>query len=198
MTGVADAGNAAVLTSWKEIAHYLGKGVRTVQRWEQDFDLPVRRPHGFNKRAILARPSDLDAWVATRCSLSGRHREQAAVLNVRASLSAEIETARLLRESQKVLREELRSEVMALQARLSDICRQAGVRGIRSSRGVRQTMGGSELRSGWTIGVDNMVTVRPSMARCNGPEGQPVNRGNVHEMSATKEDTAGYAEAMGA
>jgi DNA-binding transcriptional regulator YiaG len=26
---------AGVLTSWTEIARYLGKGVRTVQRWEK-------------------------------------------------------------------------------------------------------------------------------------------------------------------
>ena len=57
-----------VLTSWKEIARYLGKGVRTVQRWEEDFGLPIRRPHSANKKAVLARPRDLDAWVAMRCS----------------------------------------------------------------------------------------------------------------------------------
>ena len=28
----------SVFTSWKEIACYLGKGIRTVQRWERDFD----------------------------------------------------------------------------------------------------------------------------------------------------------------
>lgn len=58
----------AILTSWKDIARYMGKGVRTVQRWEQDFGLPVRRPLGSNKKAVLARPADLDGWVAQRCS----------------------------------------------------------------------------------------------------------------------------------
>ncbi|HVT97655.1 MAG TPA: hypothetical protein VHE33_09120 [Acidobacteriaceae bacterium] len=57
-----------ILTSWKEIAQYLNKGVRTVQRWEQDFGLPVRRPHGANKKAIIARTSDIDLWLATRCT----------------------------------------------------------------------------------------------------------------------------------
>lgn len=28
--------NAEVLNSWKEIARYLGRGVRTVQRWDAD------------------------------------------------------------------------------------------------------------------------------------------------------------------
>jgi hypothetical protein len=31
------------LDSWKEIASYLGRGVRTVQRWECEEGLPVHR-----------------------------------------------------------------------------------------------------------------------------------------------------------
>lgn len=53
----------AVLTSWKEIAQYVGSGVRTVQRWEQDFGFPVRRPKTPVKKAILARPCDIDRWL---------------------------------------------------------------------------------------------------------------------------------------
>jgi hypothetical protein len=52
-----------VLTSWKEIARYLGKGVRTVQRWEAVFDLPVRRAARANRRAVIAMTDDLDAWI---------------------------------------------------------------------------------------------------------------------------------------
>ena len=37
---------SAVLSSWKDIARYMGKGVRTVQRWERHLGLPVRRPNG--------------------------------------------------------------------------------------------------------------------------------------------------------
>jgi len=53
----------AVLSSWKEIASYLGKGVRTVQRWERELDLPVRRPKPNEKQIVLAFPDELDAWV---------------------------------------------------------------------------------------------------------------------------------------
>jgi hypothetical protein len=70
--GTSADSHPAVLTSWKEIARYMGKGVRTVQRWEQDFGLPVRRPQGSNKKAVLARPRDLDAWVAIRCASRGQ------------------------------------------------------------------------------------------------------------------------------
>jgi PAS domain-containing protein len=56
----------AVLTCWKDIAQYLGKGVRTVQRWEQELGLPVRRPNGLDhKSPVAARPQDLDAWLRT-------------------------------------------------------------------------------------------------------------------------------------
>jgi hypothetical protein len=34
------------LNSWKEIASYMGRGVRTVQRYERELHLPVGRIHG--------------------------------------------------------------------------------------------------------------------------------------------------------
>lgn len=57
---------ANVLTSWKEIGQYLGKGVRTVQRWERDAGLPVRRQAKLSRHAILAMPDELDTWVRSR------------------------------------------------------------------------------------------------------------------------------------
>jgi hypothetical protein len=53
----------AVLGSWKEIARYLGKGVRTVQRWERQSALPVHRPSGSRKGVVLAFPAELDKWA---------------------------------------------------------------------------------------------------------------------------------------
>jgi len=59
----------AVLTCWKEIARYMGKGVRTVQRWEQEFGLPVLRPKGIDhKSAVIAYTRELDAWLASNWS----------------------------------------------------------------------------------------------------------------------------------
>ena len=64
-TSVVD--RSSVLTEWKEIAKYLGKGVRTVQRWEQLYGLPVRRTHvGLKKAGVLAIPAELDAWLQSR------------------------------------------------------------------------------------------------------------------------------------
>jgi CheY-like chemotaxis protein len=52
-----------ILNSWKEIAQYLGRGVRTVQRWELELQLPVRRPRGKSRSAVMALASELDEWV---------------------------------------------------------------------------------------------------------------------------------------
>lgn len=135
--GFVIAPPAPVLTSWKDIARYMGKGVRTVQRWEQDFGLPVRRPLGSNKKAILARPSDLDAWVALRCS----SRSQTAVggstsdgapspsdlrkppaSGVLSALNAEIYTSRMLRSSNRELMAEMRVALDRLKRELSAMC----------------------------------------------------------------------------
>jgi len=121
---------ANVLTSWKEIARYMGKGVRTVQRWEQDFGLPVRRPYGSNKKAILARPQDLDAWVAMRCksraalempgddSSGGRPGQLVGRLCM---LNAGMETARMLRENHHALMREINVALQELRASIASI-----------------------------------------------------------------------------
>lgn len=59
----APAKASDVLNSWKEIAAYLKRGVRTVQRWEADLGLPVRRPRGISRSAVIAVPSDIDQWL---------------------------------------------------------------------------------------------------------------------------------------
>jgi hypothetical protein len=50
-------------SGWKEIACYLGKGVRTVQRYERYFGLPVRRPAGKPWGSVIATKAELDAWM---------------------------------------------------------------------------------------------------------------------------------------
>jgi predicted DNA-binding transcriptional regulator AlpA len=52
-----------ILNTWKEIAQYVGRSARTIQRWERDLGFPVHRPHGRSRSAILAIPAEIDAWV---------------------------------------------------------------------------------------------------------------------------------------
>ena len=47
------------LDSWKEIAAYLGRGIRTVQRWEREEGLPVHRLAHEKRGSIYARRDEL-------------------------------------------------------------------------------------------------------------------------------------------
>lgn len=51
------------LSGWKEIANYMGKGVRTVQRYEQELGLPVRRPAGQAWGSVIATRAEIDGWI---------------------------------------------------------------------------------------------------------------------------------------
>ncbi len=98
--------DSAVLSSWKEIAAYLGKGVRTVQRWERELNLPVRRPVAHNQRIVIAVPSELDAWVrrqVPRAALVGRERASARVAEMNAQLAKLMETMRQVEVSTRQL-----------------------------------------------------------------------------------------------
>lgn len=54
------------LDTWKEIAAYLKRDVRTVQRWEREESLPVRR-HSHNQLpTVYAYRSELDSWWNNR------------------------------------------------------------------------------------------------------------------------------------
>ena len=51
------------LNSWKEIADYLDRGVRTVQRWERDLGLPVRRIGKGKRSPVYATSTELRFWM---------------------------------------------------------------------------------------------------------------------------------------
>lgn len=53
-----------MLTGWKQIGAHMGRGVRTVQRWERNFHLPVHRPKGVTRSSVFAIPEELDKWAA--------------------------------------------------------------------------------------------------------------------------------------
>ncbi|HET9282769.1 MAG TPA: hypothetical protein VFR24_12475 [Candidatus Angelobacter sp.] len=51
------------LDSWKEIAEYLKRDVRTAIRWEKDRGLPVHRVPGGKRQAVFAYPDEINAWL---------------------------------------------------------------------------------------------------------------------------------------
>jgi Tol biopolymer transport system component len=54
------------LESWKEIAAYLNRNVRTLHRWERDEGLPVHRHRHKELGSVFAYKSELDAWSSAR------------------------------------------------------------------------------------------------------------------------------------
>lgn len=53
------------LESWKAIARYLDRDVRSVQRWERERGLPVHRIPG-QKGSVFAYESELETWLHSR------------------------------------------------------------------------------------------------------------------------------------
>jgi TolB-like protein/Flp pilus assembly protein TadD len=51
------------LDSWKEIAGYLHREVRTVIRWEKERGLPVHRLPGGKQHGVFAYTTEIDAWL---------------------------------------------------------------------------------------------------------------------------------------
>jgi TolB-like protein/tetratricopeptide (TPR) repeat protein len=64
--GEGNANDSGLLDSWKEIAAYLNRTVRTAQRWEVKEHLPVRRHLHDRLGTVYAYASELDAWWKQR------------------------------------------------------------------------------------------------------------------------------------
>ena len=88
------------LNSWKEIASHLERGVRTVQRWESELGLPVRRTGRGKRGAVYALVSELDLWRVTSGAVVGKELGPGSE---RAAGSAVEESRRLMTNIQSML-----------------------------------------------------------------------------------------------
>lgn len=59
----------ARLENWKEVAYYLRRSVRTVQRWETEEGLPVHRLNHDQRSSVYAYEDELEAWRVARAPL---------------------------------------------------------------------------------------------------------------------------------
>lgn len=110
-----------LLNSWKEVASYLGRGVRTVQRWEK-LGLPVRRLGAGPRSPVVANARDLDRWLLAAASVQGTDlRETSAHLVIRGGLGESIEQARRLRNEMNELRQSNWASVLRLTESLSAV-----------------------------------------------------------------------------
>ncbi|HEX9223408.1 MAG TPA: hypothetical protein VF860_08750 [Candidatus Acidoferrales bacterium] len=65
---------ATRLDSWKEIAVYLKRSVRTVQRWEKVEELPVHRHFHNTLESVYAYGQEVDAWWRGRVQPARAYR----------------------------------------------------------------------------------------------------------------------------
>jgi hypothetical protein len=98
-----------ILSGWKDIANYFGKGVRTVQRYERELALPVCRPAGKTRGSVIATPSELDLWFASRLPDDAHSVGVTPPLAVCSSLRDQIAEMDELAERMKKLRLDMRS-----------------------------------------------------------------------------------------
>jgi hypothetical protein len=98
---------AAVLTTWKDIARYVGKGVRTVQRWERGLGFPVRRTKPGEKGIVLAVPREIDCWVKSQQFTGGQLNtpESDSATLLRSLHELRIENRELRSENRDLLRQ---------------------------------------------------------------------------------------------
>jgi hypothetical protein len=66
VTEPSNRGSAGTFDSWKEIATFLRRGVRTVQRWERTEGLPVHRHQHMKRGSVYALESELATWLRAR------------------------------------------------------------------------------------------------------------------------------------
>lgn len=55
-----------VLRSWKDIAHFVGASIKTVQRWERTHDFPIRRVTPNKGSVVFALQEEVDQWLRSR------------------------------------------------------------------------------------------------------------------------------------
>ena len=59
-------GEGQVLHSWKSIAKFLSRSVRTARRWEENENLPVRRHKHLKNNSVFAYTHELEQWLHGR------------------------------------------------------------------------------------------------------------------------------------
>jgi len=108
-----------IMSGWKEIANYLGKGIRTMQRYERELGLPVHRPRGKPVGSVMATKAELQAWIEARPIRQGFRLAQPRDLSdLFDRLSQNIAEGRRLRQQSAELLTELQARFEMLRTNL--------------------------------------------------------------------------------
>jgi hypothetical protein len=103
-----------VLNSWKEIAAYLDRGVRTVQRWHQDLQLPVHKVKNTRHASVFAYRVEIDRWLQA-CAKRSQGEGPDYSQREREATRHRADTTRELASKMMVLVGEQRDSVATLQ-----------------------------------------------------------------------------------
>ncbi len=106
----------STFTTWKEIADYIGKGIRTVQRWEARLGLPIQRPNEHYRGIVCASRDDLDNWLRTQWKAGAR---STGITIVRHN-DEPLQLSRELRKRLTLLRCEVQSSCVRLKDTLNE------------------------------------------------------------------------------
>ena len=153
------------LESWKSIAAYLHRDVRTVMRWERFRGVPVHRLPGGGKPGVYALKSELDGWWQRARPQLGEDAEAAAPRS-RTLAVAVLPFANLSSDKEneyfsdgladEIITELTRIQGLRVTARTSSFAfrgLQQDVREIGRKLGVRALLEGSVQRSGGRVRV---------------------------------------------
>ena len=124
-----------LLNSWKEIATYLGRGVRTAQRWER-YGLPVRRLAPGPRASVIADAHDIDTWIRSAKSHGFGTEETCEPLLFHEASLATVKQSRSFRSEHELLEDGKKrlEQLIANVARLKANCERASqlARSLRS------------------------------------------------------------------
>jgi len=59
-----------ILESWKEVSDYLKHSIKTCQRWEKEFGLPIHRFEETARGRVFAETTELDTWIKNKLCLA--------------------------------------------------------------------------------------------------------------------------------
>jgi hypothetical protein len=102
-----------LLSTWKEIASYIGRGVRTAQRYERQ-GLPVRRLMPGPRASVTANSHEIDVWL--------RHVEPPAHPPSPSPVSGDaLRDSREIQRRMKSFREDLCRQYVALASNMKTL-----------------------------------------------------------------------------
>lgn len=116
--GRQEVERVAILSGWKDIASYLGKSVRTVQRYERIMGLPIHRPAGHLRGSVIAMKTELHGWVSScllRQELRVSREQRAAFAAVPEIITRSVVGGQRLCDRMRRLRQEVHNQRVLLE-----------------------------------------------------------------------------------